>query len=715
MRRYRVAVRVLLAGVLAAAALRSGEVRAQPADRREHGERSLNSDNPITPDTRPTNELTELAEEHVNPRPDERIAPAGVAAAAGDNSFMFRNFLYARARSGPQDVHVLGAGGFELKRRYSARIELPGPGDFRPAGNIPSRERLVLQDFQVLYQGFPVTRATRTVFARADGMVVSLRARNLPRETEFTTEWTVPLQDAKARALADASRLLWTFSHAKTNVHDGEAGKGTPHFEFDTEGRDSPLEIWVDPQRTGVLAWSFVVRSEDRATPFARRYWVAARNEAKILESESQIAFAQPAPARDRIRVLGKGHGQCLAHPPVGPDPRGRASPSAISRYRRMLSTGACTEADGNYRFPADVGPATILARLKGPFCIIHNRAGNDLALSVRGDEHASINFTFSGCDEFSLAQLSAFRWVNHTHDFIADYLPANLVKLSMVPTNVNIDNATTNYPCNAYWKFDDNTLNFTRATGQDRKSDCPNKADSSLIFHEYGHGVDDELGGVHDMALSEGFGDSLSILLTGSSIIGPDYYGEGQHLRDADKEVVNWPELNNKEEHHRGLIYAGFTWELIKQIRQNASEEEALRTAKRLILGAAKMTRPAYRRRSDTASTSTSRQAPRTGRISKLRRGRETFRCRWTAPTSRRATNPDATLAARARATNGHASLTVSQSMNHGRDSETFPEREFAFLRDRAFLKRLSATAAGICEWRLSKRLVPDARRSAC
>jgi hypothetical protein len=43
-------------------------------------------------------------------------------------------------------------------------------------------------------------------------------------------------------------------------------------------------------------------------------------------------------------------------------------------------------------------------------------------------------------------------------------------------------------------------------------------------------------------------------------------------------------------EENHRGMIYAGFTWELIKQIKKDHGEEEALRRAKGLILGAAKM-----------------------------------------------------------------------------------------------------------------------------
>ena len=59
------------------------------------------------------------------------------------------------------------------------------------------------------------------------------------------------------------------------------------------------------------------------------------------------------------------------------------------------------------------------------------------------------------------------------------------------------------------------------RATGPG-KTDCPTKADSSVVLHEYGHAVDDELGGIHNAPLSEGLGDALSMLFTGSNIIGP-------------------------------------------------------------------------------------------------------------------------------------------------------------------------------------------------
>ncbi len=78
-------------------------------------------------------------------------------------------------------------------------------------------------------------------------------------------------------------------------------------------------------------------------------------------------------------------------------------------------------------------------------------------------------------------------------------------------------------------------------------------------------------------------------ILYVGESCIARAFKGHGSCLRQA-TEVVHWP-LLGEETHVRGGIYAGFTWQLIQELKRNRnySKDKAFDIAKHLILEAAK------------------------------------------------------------------------------------------------------------------------------
>jgi len=210
---------------------------------------------------------------------------------------------------------------------------------------------------------------------------------------------------------------------------------------------------------------------------------------------------------------------------------------------------------------------------LAGPHCIIFNEAGPLLTPKKTGQD-----LFFDATQESELAQVSAFNWVNRAHAFVADYLPAHPDKLTALPTHVNIDDT-----CNAFYDPTEHTLNFFRSAGG---SNCPNTAYCDVAFHEYGHGVDDQFDGILDGGLSEGFGDAMAILFTKDSIVGRDFFKKGEHLRNA-KDVIKWPPAD-PEVHEVGRIYAGFTWQLTQELKnQLHSNAKAFAVAKELILGA--------------------------------------------------------------------------------------------------------------------------------
>ena len=141
------------------------------------------------------------------------------------------------------------------------------------------------------------------------------------------------------------------------------------------------------------------------------------------------------------------------------------------------------------------------------------------------------------------------------------------------------------NDTCNAFWNGDDNTLNFFKSGGG-----CVNGAYCDVACHEFGHGVDAEFGDILDAAYSEGFGDSMAILITHDSIIGRDFLGSGMPLRDS-AAVINWPDvMNDFDPHTAGQPYAGFTWELTRQLitKFGGDQKKAFDATKELTLGAA-------------------------------------------------------------------------------------------------------------------------------
>ena len=77
------------------------------------------------------------------------------------------------------------------------------------------------------------------------------------------------------------------------------------------------------------------------------------------------------------------------------------------------------------------------------------------------------------------------------------------------------VANANLRSTCNAHW--DGRTINFYSGSNQ-----CANTAlISDVIYHEWGHGLDANTGGIQDGAFSEGIGDIMSLIMTRSNILG--------------------------------------------------------------------------------------------------------------------------------------------------------------------------------------------------
>src|SRR5262249_39836960 len=159
------------------------------------------------------------------------------------------------------------------------------------------------------------------------------------------------------------------------------------------------------------------------------------------------------------------------------------------------------------------------------------------------------------------------YKYVNQVGEFTRPLLQSSSLPvgsrphlLDNVDVFVNLDET-----CNAFW--DGESLNFFISGpcldqfGNPTGEVGVNSAFSDVGFHEEGHGVDDSLGGIKDGGYSEGFGDSVAVLLTHDSVVAPGWKkranGAVADLRNA-KNTVQWPDVQFSEVHRKGTAYAG-------------------------------------------------------------------------------------------------------------------------------------------------------------
>jgi hypothetical protein len=453
---------------------------------------------------------------------------AGRASAAGFGAA-------AKARM-PDGYSLLAGTTTHLPSRVAQRAAAATP----PAAD-PSEKFITIHP--LAYQGVPLSKGSDYLsVVNGEGRLLVTRKRGLPAKVD-----SVQASVSAAEAIAVARQA---------------AGQG--FAGIDPEQTKAELQIYVDGEQNGNLAWTFSVSSGSLTQPDVRRYWVSAVGQPRVLNWESEVHHTH--------------HGQVtgtmwVASPLLSPNPTESRELPSLEDRRSTDGATQITGANGRYAFTTGAGSAEIRARLRGPNFFIDNQSGPTMEVAKTGTPANPIDLNFGAANEDQLAQVTAFYWSNFARNLARSILgPGDLAALR-VRTNINDS-------CNAYW--DGSSINFFKSG-----NGCPNTAYSDVVLHEYGHGVDAAKGGILDGGYSEGFGDALAILGTKQACLGRDFLGPGTCLRRA-SDVILWPPAPGEEVHAVGRRFAGFTWELVQQLKQTFAEDDAYDIAARLILGAA-------------------------------------------------------------------------------------------------------------------------------
>jgi Zn-dependent metalloprotease len=228
--------------------------------------------------------------------------------------------------------------------------------------------------------------------------------------------------------------------------------------------------------------------------------------------------------------------------------------------------TATTTDAQGAYSAPA-TGSVTVAAEIRGPFCDVNRADAADAAFGASVTAPATVDVAWDDASSHA-AERDAYYHVLLAHAHYKALDPGFTANDYAMPCAVNI--AQT---CNAFW--DGTGINFFQAG-----NGCPNTATMpDVVYHEYGHGLNDNLYlqagaafGMLNGALHEGFADVAAAFIQDTPEMGKGFFGPGTVLRDLDN-ANRWPDDDSGDPHLTGLILGGAFWDLREAIGLAAAE----------------------------------------------------------------------------------------------------------------------------------------------
>lgn len=250
----------------------------------------------------------------------------------------------------------------------------------------------------------------------------------------------------------------------------------------------------------------------------------------------------------------------------------------------------------GNLKVPRQ---ESVLLKLASPYVVIANNSGKDAQITATGDA------AFEPGENATHAEVTTYFHTNLINEYVRERIPQKLPWLDkQLRATVNLSSV-----CNAFYN---GTINFFNAGATKRRNgeeiSCNNTGEiADVVYHEWGHGLDDNTGGIDDGAFSEAIGDITSMLITNSPEVGPYFISDGSPVRNLDDEYQYPPKDNEREVHVEGLIF-GSTWyhltqALIEKYRADVGRDTSARLFLKLLYTASRYT-DAYEALQDIDST---------------------------------------------------------------------------------------------------------------
>lgn len=223
---------------------------------------------------------------------------------------------------------------------------------------------------------------------------------------------------------------------------------------------------------------------------------------------------------------------------------------------------------DENGQFTVDISSAVSVSigNLDGRHHgAITGTAAPSVSHTINPGVNSTIQLLTSGASTNQAAHTTTSWWVDATNEYARAILgnTSQLATASNMGVRVNISQS-----CNAY--YSGNTINFYQAGGG-----CSNTAFSTVIAHEWGHGIDDHYGGISQTnGLSEGWGDIIGCYLLDTPDLGSGFQSPGVPLRSGNNSV-QYP-CSGCGVHTAGQSWMGFAWKLRDRLANTFGDRNA-------------------------------------------------------------------------------------------------------------------------------------------
>ena len=431
-------------------------------------------------------------------------------------------------------------------------------------------------EFPQMVGGVPVDRASIQVMVQhtAKGpVVVRLDAANAPVPKEFqpqaklSEEQAIRVARQELSALAQQSESLWENRNSIQKI------AGQFRYVKSLRFQGVPHTVVVDLQSGE--AWR-----RDATQTFGKKR-SAGRGPSGFAVEEPATPLMAPVDEDTTLTLQGRA---------IGGNPDASESDLQLLPLKdvRIEGQSGHTFTDQNGWAALDsAGQASVKvkAALRGKFARVMDADGANLALrgEVQEGQQARAVFNDQGMEEKPTAQVTAYYHVNKIRDYLVKqgFDPSRFNFQTLV--RVNLGMAHTGKQCNANYYA--GSVNFFRQDKVCRGQfciSCRNSAYNDIIYHEYGHLVDDVYGGVTDGGLSEGWGDVLAVLMSGDPNVGEDFLKNGEPVRRAEN---NFQYMVVRDPHVTGLAWVGFVWQLRKRLVAKYGETEGHALTEELVL----------------------------------------------------------------------------------------------------------------------------------
>lgn len=273
---------------------------------------------------------------------------------------------------------------------------------------------------------------------------------------------------------------------------------------------------------------------------------------------------------------------------------KGRAVATLYNRYYKEeldqfalpqleIAPGVYTDENGEFELNQAPGKVT----MKGKYVDVYDKYKRPLALDLHTDNAAydwELAFerdpSNKDSKELHRDRVTAQAMVYYHTSLIASlaksYIPETKWLDKPLKANANVKGLFWLGSCNAYWNGED--INFYKGSGK-----CANTGlIADVIYHEWGHGLDHNTGGIADRAFSEGFGDIMSIIITGSSKLGIGFFQKtNEPVRELEPDKIYPKDKGGFSPHAEGQIIGSTFWDLFKDLKAKHGEEQAFEIAR--------------------------------------------------------------------------------------------------------------------------------------